>query len=320
LAENSITELTGQGVVSPAMSELEDSAPLGKKKKKGGGLGLVDLETWFNLVLQRLFPVWYCVRYVTEMPMEMVGEINPKSFLSHRWLSVAAANQAAADSLAAAGDEWRDLATLLPKIHKTKVYKRYLSIRNVSGVESSVIDTDYSNILEYAEAECKDIPNHHAEHFDQMSQELFGENGKHYPFVYREWDGRYYFQNEEEPKKFAALVLHCRDKARDLTVRAQIEIHYADLRSVEIMRSRYWMLLMRRDAAYQLAYLIRAAKIPCQLAEFEWRRSDLVFLVLKKTDYRTAQIVEALVRRHFPRSVIEWGRYLCTHQVPFRNR
>ena len=77
---------------------------------------------------------------------------------------------------------------------------------------------------------------------------------------------------------------------------------------------------MKRESAYQIAYLVRASKIPCQLAEFEWRRSDLVFLVLKKTDYRTAQIVEALFHRHFPRGVIEWGRYLCTHTVPFRNR
>jgi len=302
------------------MDEIDSAILSGKKKKKKGGFGIVDLETWFNVLLQRLFPVWYCVRYVTEMPMELVGEINPKSFLRHRWMSVSAVNQAAAASLAHAGDQWQDLASLLTKIHKVKVYKRYLSIRNVTGVESSVIDTEYNNVLEYAERECRDIPNHHAEHFDEMSHEVFGEKGRHYPFGYREWDGRYYFKNEEEPKQFAALLLHCRDKARDLTVKAEIEIEYADLRTVEIMRSRYWMLLMKRDSAYQLAYLIRAAKIPCQLAEFEWRRSDLVFLVLKKTDYRTAQIVEALVRRHFPRSVVEWGRYLCTHQVPFRNR
>lgn len=327
-----LAEIIGRGtshlplLISPKeglpsiMNDLDTQDIVPTKKKKSSGIGLLDIETWFNLFLQRLFPVWYCVRYVTEMPMEMIGEINPRSFLSHRWLSVAASNQAAAESLLKAGDQWQDLASLLPKVVKTKTYKRYLSIKNVTAVESSVVDVDYSNILDYGEAESKDIPNHHAEHFDAISHELFDEKGKHYPFVYREWDGRYYFRNEDEPKKFASLLLHCRDKGRDLSVRAEIEIQYADLRTVEIIRSRYWMLLMKRDVAYQLAYLIRAAKIPCQLAEFEWRRSDLVFLVLKKTDYRTAQIVEALVRKHFPRSVIEWGRWLCTHQVPFRNR
>jgi hypothetical protein len=302
------------------MSELNtEDIPI-PSKKKASSFGLMDVETWLNLLLQRLFPVWYCVRYVTEMPMEIIGEINPRSFLSHRWLSVAATNQAAADSLLKAGDQWQDLATLLPKIIKTKTFKRYLSIKNVTAVESSTVDADYSNLLAYGEAEAKDIPNHHAEHFDDISHELFSEKGKNYPFVYREWDGRYYFRNEEEPKKFSALLVHCRDKGRDLSVKAEIEIQYADLRIVETIRSRYWMLIMKRDVAYQLAYLIRAAKIPCQLAEFEWRRSDLVFLVLKKTDYRTAQIVEALTRKHFPRSVIEWGRWLCMHQVPFRNR
>jgi len=302
------------------MSDLDTQDIAPPTKKKSPGIGLMDIETWFNLFLQRLFPVWYCVRYVTEMPMEMIGDINPRSFLSHRWLSVAAVNQAAADSLVKAGDQWQDLATLLPKITKTKSYKRYLSIKNINAVETSTVDTDYANLFDYGQSESKDIPMSHAEHFDDMVHELFNEKGKHYPFVYREWDGRYYFRNTDEPKKLSALLMHCREKGRDLTVKAEIEIQYADLRTVEIMRSRYWMLLMKRDTAYQLAYLIRAAKIPCQLAEFEWRRSDLVFLVLKKTDYRTAQIVEALVRKHFPRSVIEWGRWLCTHQVPFRNR
>ena len=302
------------------MSDLDTQDIAPPTKKKSPGIGLMDIETWFNLFLQRLFPVWYCVRYVTEMPMEMIGDINPRSFLSHRWLSVAAVNQAAADSLVKAGDQWQDLATLLPKITKTKSYKRYLSIKNINAVETSTVDTDYANLFDYGQSESKDIPMSHAEHFDDMAHELFNEKGKHYPFVYREWDGRYYFRNTDEPKKLSALLMHCREKGRDLTVKAEIEIQYADLRTVEIMRSRYWMLLMKRDTAYQLAYLIRSANIPCQLAEFEWRRSDLVFLVLKKTDYRTAQIVEALVRKHFPRSVIEWGRWLCTHQVPFRNR
>ncbi|WP_396588733.1 hypothetical protein [Bermanella sp. R86510] len=299
-----------------------DTPQKGKKKgkDKGPGIGLVDIETWFNLFLQKLFPVWYCVRYVAEMPMELLGDINPRSFLSHRWLSVNDVNKAAADSLQAAGEGWSDCAGLLRKIHRTKNYKRYLSIKNVLAVESSTVDEHYESLYEYGEYECKDIPNHHAEHFDSLAYELFGDKTKHYPFVYRELDGRYYLRNTEEPRKFAALLLHCRDRQRDLMVKAEIEVHYIDMRIVEILRSRYWMLLMKRETAYQIAYLIRAAKIPCQLAEFEWRRSDLVFLVLRKDDYRTAQIVESMVRRHFPRSVIEWGRYLCTHNTPFRNR
>lgn len=300
------------------MSDANLPSPGGPPKKASAGP--VDLETWANVALQKLFPVWYSVRYVAEMPMDMIGDINPKSFLCHRWLSVSAVNTAAANSLDQAGDQWKDCAQLLRKIYKTKRYKRYLSLRNITAVESSVVDTDYQDILEYAENECKDIPKHHAEHFDQLSYDVFGDKGKHYPFAYREWDGRYYFCNEDEPRNFSSLLMHCRDKGRDLTVKADIEIQHVDMRTIEIMRSRYWVLLMKRESAYQIAYLIRAAKIPCQLAEFEWRRSDLVFLVLKKTDYRTAQIVEALFHRHFPRGVIEWGRYLCTHNVPFRNR
>ncbi len=291
-----------------------------KSVKKSTSLNLVDVETWLNLFLQRLFPVWYCVRYVTEMPVEVLSEINPKSFLCHRWLSVADANKSASESLMQAGEEWHDCAQLLLKIYKTRTFKRYLSIRNVNAVESSTVDADHNTLLDYAEVECKDVPTFHAEHFDQLTHDLFGDQSKHYPFVYREWDGRYFYRNHDEPKEFAALLLHCHTKGRDFTVRADLEIQYADLRVVEVLRSRYWLLLMKREVAYQIAYLVRAGKIPCQLAEFEWRRSDLVFLVLKKNDYRTAQIVDALIQRHYPRGVIEWGRYLCTHQIPFRNR
>lgn len=301
------------------MSNSEPPILPGKAGKKSS-IGLGQLEIWANVLLQRMFPVWYCVRYITEMSMELVGDINPRSFLSHRWLSVGAANKAAAKSLLQASSQWHDCAELLKRIHKVRTFKRYFSVRNVMAVEQSDVGEGYGHILEYANSECRDIPNSHAEHFDQMSTELFGDKTKHYPFVYREWDGRYYYKNLEEPLQLGALLQHCHEKNRDLTVKGLIEIEYADIHAVELLRSRYWLLLMKRESANQIAYLVRAANIPCQLADFEWRRSDLIFMVLKKNDYRTAQIVEALVLKHFPKSVIDWGRYLCTHQYPFRNR
>ncbi len=288
--------------------------------KKTTGLGVVDFETWFNVLLQRLFPVWYCVRYVSEMTMESIGDINPKSFLSHRWLSVPSVCKAAADSLEHAGPNWTSCAQLLRKLPRSRTYKRYLSVRYLMAVESSTVDENYPSLIDYAEDHSKDVPNSSAEHFDQLVSAAFPDSNKHYPVCYREWDGRYYLKNEGEPKHLGALLMHCRERSRDINVKVEIDIDYIDQRVLEIIRSRYWLLLMKRDAAYQVAYLIRSAKIPCQLAEFEWRRSDLVFMVLKKSHYRTAQIVEAMVRKHFPHSVIEWGRYLSSHNYPFRNR
>ena len=89
---------------------------------------------------------------------------------------------------------------------------------------------------------------------------------------------------------------------------------------LETLRARYWVLLMPREAAYQLNYLIREAKLQCQIAEFEWRRSDLVFLVLKRNHPRLNEIAEAICHSRMPLKVLDWGRFLSSHQVPFRNR
>lgn len=304
----------------PSAKPAKGNAAAAPDKNNNKDLSGFQIETWFNMLLQRLFPVWYCIRFITESPFEFIGDINPKSHLAHKWLSVTKVCSSASKSLAKGGQDWADCADLLSKIPKTRSIRRYISIRNLLAVETCQDEADYPTLLEYAERNSVDLPNSHAEHFEQLAHIAFPDEHKAYKVEYHEIDGRYFIFNEQEPRELGALLLQCRDRQRDLNIKADIDIEFVDMRAVEILRSRYWLLIMKRDNAYQLAYLIRSCGIACQLAEFERRRSDLVFLIIKKNDAKAVRIVEALVRSHLPRSVVEFGRYLSKHQYPYRNR
>lgn len=279
-----------------------------------------NLEVWLNMLLQRLFPAWYAVRYAREMKIGLIGELNPRSFLCHRWLSLPAIHASAADALENAGPLWHEAASLLRNVTRHKLHKRYLSIVNLLAIETCDVDQDYPSIVDFAEACCMDMVPESADDFSILLNRTFDEAKAPFPVAYREMDGRYYFKNNDDGKPLAALILACRDKGRDVKLNCEIEVEYCDEKTLEKLRSRYWFLLMPREAAYQLNYLIREAKLSCQIAEFEWRRSDLVFLVMKRNHPRIAQLAEVICKTRMPLCVIDWGRFLSSHQVPFRNR
>ena len=77
---------------------------------------------------------------------------------------------------------------------------------------------------------------------------------------------------------------------------------------------------MKRENAYQLYQLLKQAKLPCEIAEFEWRRSDLVFFVASKNNQTVNQILFTLLSNHNSKQVIDWGRFLSRSHFPFHNQ
>ena len=75
-----------------------------------------DLEQFLNLLFQRLFPRWYARQAAKELHLPDIGDINPPSFLSHRWLSVHSVHEAAAESLSGSNPEWQGLSEQLGKV------------------------------------------------------------------------------------------------------------------------------------------------------------------------------------------------------------
>ncbi|MCD8523408.1 MAG: hypothetical protein LRY66_04095 [Saccharospirillaceae bacterium] len=278
-----------------------------------------DIESFFNSLIQRLFPVWYATQAAKEISLAPLGTINPTSFLSHRWLSLQAVVQSLRESLQSAGKDWQPLIDLMEKLLIEKEYKRPLSITAIDGVEFSHHEQDWPNLYSYAENNCADIILENADDFDQTLRTVFPNESKPHRVIYREWDGRYYWINKEEPRLFAALLMYAQQKQRDASVQALISVESLNNKVLDRLRNDYWLLLMQRDSAYVMHDLLSRADLPAVLAEFEWRRSDLVFLVARKNNRKINRILLNLLNNRSTQQITEFGRFLTRQHFPFRN-
>lgn len=80
------------------------------------------------------------------------------------------------------------------------------------------------------------------------------------------------------------------------------------------------MLLMKREFAYQLYQLLKQAKFDCEIAEFEWRRSDLVFFIARKNNPAQNEIVLNLLTQNDSTQIIDWAQFLSHSHFPFNNQ
>lgn len=279
-----------------------------------------DLEQFINLIAQKLFPRWYARQAMKEITLKDIGIINPESFLCHRWLSLISVHEAAADSLLNANARWHPLADLLKKSMLENEYPRKLSITAINGVKISQCEEDYKDLLSYGEEQASQIPQETDDDFNANLEGAFGAKTTTVHVCYREWDGRYYLINEEEPRHFAALLMQCKNKQRDHNQPCAIHVESIQGRILDRMRSGYWMLLMKRESAYQVYQLLKQAKLPCEIAEFEWRRSDLVFFIALKSNPALNQIILILLSNHNSKQIIDWGRFLNRANFPFHNK
>lgn len=279
-----------------------------------------DIEAFLNSLAQRLFPVWYANQAVKEMPLADMGVLNPNSFLCHRWLSLHSVIQAMQGSLENAGSEWQTLHQLLGKLIVEQDYQRPLSLSAIQGVEYSGHDANLPNIASYAEHYLNDFPWESAEDFDRNVKAAFPDNEKPFRMVYREWDGRYYWVNKQEPEHFAAAALHAQQKQRDATISAHINVESLNMTTLDTLRSQFWLLLMTRDDAYRVLELLNQTPFNVILCEFEWRRSDLVVLCAEKNQTKLNTIMLNLQNNRSSQQITDLGRYLNRHHHPFRNQ
>jgi hypothetical protein len=279
-----------------------------------------DLEEFINLIAQRLFPRWYARHAVKEIELPVIEDINPKSYLCHRWLSLISVHQAAADSLITSHQQWHSLAELLKKLNSENEYPRSLSISAIQGVKVSQCEEDYPDLLSYAAKQANQIPQETDNEFNRNITLAFPEAKQPFHVCYREWDGRYYYLNEDEPRHIAALLMQCKKQQRDYNLACTIHVESIQGHMLDRLRSGFWMLLMKREYAYQLFQLLKQAKFECEIAEFEWRRSDLVFFIARKNDQALNDIIFTLLSNHNSKQVLDWGRFLSRSHFPFQNK
>lgn len=279
-----------------------------------------SLETLLNNLLQRLFPVWYARQAVREMHLQPLGVLNPNSFLSHRWMSLHAIVKAMTESLSSQGEDWQALVTLLSKLIIEKEYTRPLSITALDGLEQSALENDWPNLQSWAEHVGKNLPHETAEDFDQQAKLAFPDANKPHRVVYREWDGRYYWINPDNTEPLAAALIYAQQKQRSINFNATINVESIHDKALDNIRADYWLILLTRESAYPVYDLISRAELPAVLCEFEWRRSDLVFLVARKNNRKLNQIVLNLLDNRSHQQILEFGRFLARQNFPFRNQ
>lgn len=290
---------------------------------KQGVTLLTELETFLNNLIQRIFPVWYATHAAREIQTQPMGQLNPTSFLSHRWMSLHSVLQSLNSSLESQGDDWKELITVLEKLLVENEYPRRLSISSIHGVEQSRFDEEWPNLKAYA-AQCgrdTELPDFAA--FLKAVKRAFPERQADeapHRVVYREWDGRYYYINQEEPYDLAAAQLYAEQHQCDSSVNVTINVESINSKALDKLRHEYWLLLLKRDSAYWLHDLIARANLPVAIAEFEWRRSDLSFLVGRKSDRRINRIFLNLLSNRSSQEVLDFGSYIARQHFPFRNQ
>lgn len=276
-----------------------------------------DIEHFINLIAQKLFPVWYATQAVKEIPMENIEELNPDSFLCHRWLSLISTNEAMSHSLEGK-EEWKGLYELLPQLIAEKEYDKKLDISVLKGVESSQYDQPWANLYDYAEHVCQDISSQSKKDFENNTLRAFSQDDAPFHVHYREWDGRYYFANKREPVFMAASLAQLKQGYQyDLTCKLHVESIQS--RSLDRLKNGYWLLLMKRESAHLIYQLLAQAELNCQLVEFEWRRNDLCFLAAKRHNMKLNKILVNLLSTHTSNYIIDWPKYLSNHHFPMRN-
>lgn len=279
-----------------------------------------DLEKIINVIVQRLFPRWYARQAAKEMVFPAIGDINPHSYLCHRWLSLTSAHKAASDSLLSSNQQWHSLADLLQKMVIENEYPRSLSISALDGVKVSECDSDYHNLISYGLEQANQIPQETDNEYNRNITLAFPERKKPFYVCYREWDGRYFFINDDEPRHLAALLIQGNKQQRDYHLDCNINVESVQGRLLGRLRSGFWMLLMKREFAYQLYQLVDQARLDCEIAEFEWRRSDLVFFIARKNEKALNDIILNLLSNHSSKQILDWGQSLNNAHFPFQSK
>lgn len=278
-----------------------------------------DLELFFNRLLQRLFPAWYAVQAAKELPLETMGPINPNSFTSRRWLSVEQALDACQSTLRDAGDEWQPLHALLGQLRVVNEVRQTIALTDLNGIEYSQYNEDWPNLKAYAEHTVGDHAWESAEEFDQNVRTAFPNDQAPFTVRYREWDGRYVLVNDSDSRALSATLHHINHKQRDHKIKANLIVESINASALEKLQQQYWMVLMKREPAYQVLDLLQRANLNAISAEFETRRPDLVFLVARKQNNTINRVMLNLMNQRSSQQIQDFGRYLVNHHFPFKS-
>jgi hypothetical protein len=282
---------------------------------------LFDLEAFLNRWLQRLAPTWYANQAVRQIALNDIGILNPSSYLAHRWMSLTSIISTCEEGLPEKHPVFSPLKPLLQKLLVSKKFDRLLNLTTITGVEvSSQDDKDYASLAHWAVAQPNLPPCSSADEFDALINQHFGKGNTPPKVVYREWDGRYYWINSEEPVVIATIARFATEKQREARVKAEIHVESVHEVTLERIRQQFWWLLLAKEQANIIHALLDAARLPVVVTNFESRRDDLAFLITPKHNPRLNRILLTLIQNKSSQEIVEFGRFLSRHHYAFRNQ
>ncbi len=280
---------------------------------------LSGLESYLNLLVLRLFPVWYTSQLVKTMELSPLGTLNNVSFQGKNWLSLQSVIQGLSQSLPM-DPKWQLLNKKLSKLVSEMEHSSRIHIKRINGIEHYQGEQDWPSLIAYAEDNAENIEINNAEEFEEMVSQAFPNENKPHHFVFREWDGRCYWNNPEEPSKLAALQRYAHQNGRDAQISAKVRVESINSKALDSIRNSWWLLLLNREDALRVMALVEQTKLPIIMADFEWRRNDLAFLVARKDNRRINQIFLNLIDKRSTKQVLEFGSYLGRNYHPFHNQ
>lgn len=281
---------------------------------------LSGLESYLNLLVLRLFPVWYTSQLARTIELSPLGDLNPRSFQSQKWLSLHSVLQGLSQSLPI-DPQWQVLNKSLSKLIQEVEYNRRMAIKGIDGVEHYIGEQDWSTLIAYAEDNTtEEIEVSSADDFEALFNQTFSDEHKPHQFVFREWDGRCFWKNPEEPDKLAALLHYAHHHDRDAEVLGKVRVESISSKTLDRIRNNWWLLLLNREDALRLMALVEQTSMPIVMADFEWRRNDLAFLIARKDNRRINQIFLNLIDKRSTKDVLEFGSYLGRHYHPFQDQ
>lgn len=277
-----------------------------------------SLEVALNRWVQKLLPVWYASQACKEVKLHSIGRLNPPSFLQAHWLNVEDIVEDMKNSLSEDAT-WSKLAALLDELLVTRSANKNIDVEQITGVNFSQQKVNYANILAYAQNHCEDIEIENNQDFNNNLAQCFPESKRPIKIVYREWDGRYVWMNEEEPVYLGALVLqNSEGNRRDTAIPAQIEIKAFKNAAIDSIISQYWVLVLHQDSFEMLDELFEPAGFKRKSISFSAANSSLRLLVANKTDKAFNRAIFNLLLSHSTHQVVDFFRYLQRVYKPFK--
>lgn len=278
---------------------------------------LSKLEEWLNQWMLKLFPAWYLSQVAKSLELSPIGNLNPASFLAHRWLSLQSVSTTLAQSLESQEAHWQSLAKQLSKLMQEKEVSKSYHLMAISGVEQSQYSDDWPSLIAYAE-HASDMPEPISsnDEFNSKITETFPEKNRPHRIVYREWDGRAYWLNNEEPTLLAQLQQYGHINQRDGQFYAKIHIESLNTAVLDKIRHNWWLLVFDKRSILPFVKMAETAGLPILLGNFEWRRDDLTVLVAPKNNKILNRILLNLIHNRSTQEVIELGSYISRHHYP----